>query len=374
MSVWTVVAFLVGLLGLVAGAEGLVRGASALAARLGLSPVVIGLTVVAFGTSTPEMAVSVSSALDDEVDLALGNVVGSNISNILLILGSSAAVGGVLAVHQKLVRADVPIMIGVSLLTLLFALDHRISRLEGVVLFAGIVSYVAWTVRQARRESATETPAVEAVEEEYEEALEIDEATVQPWWMDVVFLVGGLAILVGGAQLLVDAATDMAEALGVSELVIGLTVVAVGTSLPELATSVVAALRGQRDIAVGNVVGSNIFNLLAVLGPTAMVARTGVPVPNSSLTLDLPVMVVAAFACLPVFVNGYELRRWEGLVFMGFYVLYVVYLVLDATGNGASNLVGAMALFVVPLTVLTFTVVGWRAWRRERAVSLGTSG
>ncbi len=366
MTVWTVFAFVVGLVGLVAGAEGLVRGASALAVRLGLSPVVIGLTVVAFGTSTPEMAVSVSSAVHDRVDLALGNVVGSNISNILLILGASATVGGTLAVHQKLVRADVPIMIAVSFVVLLFALDHRIGRIEGTVLFAGIIGYTTWTVREARRETAADRATGEAVEEEYEAALEIGEVAQQPWWRDLALLVGGLGILIGGAQLLVGAATDMAEALGVSELVIGLTVVAVGTSLPELATSLVAAVRGQRDIAVGNVVGSNIFNLLAVLGPTAMVAGSGVPVPNSSLTLDLPVMVVAALACLPVFVNGFELRRWEGVVFVGFYVLYVVYLVLDATGNGASNLVGALALFVAPLTVLTFSVVGWRAWRRQR--------
>lgn len=350
--------FVLGIAALVLGAEVLVRGASALAVRTGLSPVVVGLTVVAFGTSTPELAVSVGAALRDEAGLVVGNVVGSNIFNVLGVLGLSAIVGGSLIVAQKIVRIDVPIMVGVSVLLLLLSLDNRIGRLEGLVLFAGIVAYTVWTVRASRSET-TEVSA------EYDEAIGPPTRKV---WVDLGLVIGGIALLVLGAEFMVGAASDIARSFGVSDLVIGLTVVAVGTSAPELATSVVAALRGERDIAVGNVVGSNIFNILGVLGLSSILAPSGLAISEEAVRLDLPIMLAVAIACLPVFFDGYALKRWEGAVFAVYYVAYVAFLVLDQTGSGLRDpFAVVMGVFVIPLTVLTLVVVGVRAWRSHRA-------
>lgn len=361
MSLGAVLLVLVGVAILVVGAEGLVRGAASIAARTGISSVVIGLTVVAFGTSTPELAVSLAASLGDNADIALGNVVGSNIVNVLLILGTSAVVGGGLVVAQRIVRIDVPIMIGASVLLLVLALDNRISRLEGVALFALLVTYTVWTVWAARREP-------DAVVSEYDEALDPESLRRRPLLVDVAFLLVGLGLLVLGAQLLVDGATTIAKDLGASDLVIGLTVVAVGTSMPELATSVVAAIRGERDIAVGNVVGSNIFNILSVLGLTAAVSPAGIAVLDSALRFDIPVMTAVAVACLPVFLHGHYVSRWEGAVFVAYYVAYVTYLVLDATDAGALDpFRDAMVWFVLPLTVLTLVVIGARALRTRGA-------
>jgi cation:H+ antiporter len=349
--------FVLGVAALVVGAEVLVRGASAIAVRTGLSPVVVGLTVVAFGTSTPELAVSVGAAFRDEAALAVGNVVGSNIFNILGVLGLSAMVGGGLVVAQKIVRIDVPIMVALSVLLLVLSLDNRIGRVEGVVLFAGIVAYTVWTVRASRHESAE-------VAAEYDEAVS---APTRPVLVDLGMVVGGVALLVLGADWMVGAASDIARSFGVSDLVIGLTVVAIGTSAPELATSVVAAARGERDIAVGNAVGSNLFNILCVLGLTSIVAPGGLPISEDALRLDMPVMVAVAVACLPVFFNGYLLKRWEGTVFVAYYVAYVVFLVLDQTGSGLRDpFAVVMGVFVIPLTVLTLAVVAARAWRAHR--------
>jgi cation:H+ antiporter len=275
MDAGTLILFVLGLLLLVIGAEALVRGASQLAARSGVSPLVIGLTVVAYGTSTPELAVSVQSGLSGQADIALGNVVGSNIFNVLFILGVSAMITP-LVVAQQLVRLDVPLMIGVSFLLAMLARDGRIDRLDGIALFAGIVAYTFFAIRQSRKESRR-------IKEEY--AKEFG-AGPSPAGGRVAFhvalIVLGLAALVLGSGWLVNGAVMLAKWWGLSELIIGLTIVAAGTSLPEVATSVIASMRGERDIAVGNVVGSNIFNILAVLGLSSLVAPNGVSV--SSIT------------------------------------------------------------------------------------------
>jgi cation:H+ antiporter len=361
----SILVLLVGLVALVAGAELLVRGASRVAARTGLSSVVIGLTVVAFGTSTPELAVSASATLDGSGGLALGNVVGSNIANVLLILGVSALVGGRLVVAQRIVRLDVPLMIGASLLVLVLALDGSISRIEGGLLVALLIIYTTWTVRSARRES----PAVVA---EYDEALDPDTLRTTPLGLDLGLVVAGLVFLVVGGRWLVSSASTIAADLGASDLIIGLTVVAAGTSMPELATSLIAVVRGERDIAVGNVVGSNLFNLLGVLGLSATLASGGIEVLDTALRFDLPVMTVVALACLPVFFTGHRLDRWEGAVFLGYYAGYVAYLVLDATDAAAFDpFRDAMAFFVLPLTLVTLGVVGRRALRVRDSPSVG---
>ena len=361
MGVGTIALLVVGLVALVLGAETLVKGAARLAARTGMSSVVIGLTVVAFGTSAPELAVSVGDALrggDEAGAIAIGNVVGSNIANILLVLGTAAAIGGSLFVAQRIVRLDVPIMIGASVLLLIFVLNERLGRIEGVILLVALVVYVTWTVIAATRGSAPE------IVTEYEEALDPEELARAPVLADLGFVVLGLALLVVGSQSLVSSASDIAAELGVSDLVIGLTVVAIGTSLPEVATSVLAAIRGQRDLAVGNAIGSNLFNLLAVLGVTALVSPNAIPVAASAVQVDIPVMVAVAVACLPIFANGHVLRRWEGIAFLVAYAAYLVWLVLDATEHGTRDTYGDVVLyFVMPVVAVTIATL----WYRGRA-------
>jgi cation:H+ antiporter len=352
---------LAGLAVLTLGAEWLVRGASSLALAMRVSPLVVGLTIVAFGTSTPELVVSVRSSLAGQADIALGNVVGSNIFNVLFILGISAAITP-LVVAQQLVRFDVPLMIGLSVLTAFLGWDGALGRGDGLLFVGGLIAYTVWVVRVGGREP----PPVAA---EYAEALgPVPPApTVGRILWRVVLVLVGLGLLVWGSRLFIEAAIEMARALGVSELVIGLTLVAAGTSLPEVATSVLAAVKGERDIAVGNVVGSNLFNILGVLGVSAAVAPQGVAVSPAALAFDIPVMMATAVACLPVFFTGHCIARWEGLMFLGYYAAYVVSLILLATHPQAGNLFAwVMGLFVIPLTVLTLLIGVARQMRQDR--------
>ncbi len=345
-----------GLAMLLGGAELLVKGASRLALRWGMAPLVIGLTVVAFGTSAPELAIGVGAALDGQPDIALGNVVGSNIANVLLILGVCALVSP-LVVRRQLIWLDVPVMVAVSLGVLAMALDGALARREGVALLLIGVGYVAGLLWLARRDAGG--PSTDADDTAIEKA-----GAELPAWRHVALVVAGLAVLVLGAQWLVDGAVSIATSLGVSELVIGLTVVAIGTSLPEIATSVLAVLRGERDMAVGNIVGSNVFNLLFVLGATAAIAPDGIAVSAAAVRFDLPVMTAVAVACMPIFFTGHCIQRWEGGLFLGYYVAYVAYLLLDAADHDALPAFSLMMMaFVVPLTVITLAVVTVRAWR-----------
>ncbi len=353
-----------GLLVLVAGGDLLVRGASRLALSLGISPLVVGLTVVALGTSSPEMAVSIQAALAGRVDLALGNVVGSNIFNVLFILGLSALVTPLLVARQ-VIRQEVPIMIGASLLLCGFALDRGISRMEGGLFAALLIGYVVFLIRQSRRE----TKALEGDRTQDLPALAPGSGGGR-LTLSVGFVVVGLVLLVVGSRWLVEGAITVAQALGIPEVMIGLTLVAAGTSLPEVAASVIAAWRGQRDIAVGNVVGSNTFNILGVLGFSALVAPAPLAVPASLLSFDLPVMLAVAVACLPVFFTGHTIARWEGAVFLGYYFAYITYLVLLSQRHDALAMFTLpMRWFVLPLTTLTLGVLVGRAWRRQRQTS-----
>lgn len=352
----------VGLVALVAGGELLVRGASRLAAVVGISPLVIGLTVVAFGTSAPELAVSVKSSLDGEPDIAVGNVVGSNIFNVLFVLGLSALISP-LVVASQLIRIDVPLMIAACFAMLLLGLDGTISRIEGIGLFAALLVYTGWSVIKSRQES-------KEVSEEFSHGYAVKEKpTALQIALQIGLIVGGLALLTLGAKWLVDGAVTIATLAGMSELLIGLTIVAAGTSLPEVATSVLASIRGERDIAVGNVVGSNIFNIFCVLGLTAAVVPSGVGVAESALQFDIPVMIVVAVACLPIFFTGHLIARWEGGLFFLYYFAYTAYLVLDAIDHSASRTLGVMMLgFVLPLTILTLVIGVVRAvWRKPTA-------
>ena len=345
--------FVTGLIFLIVGAEALVRGASRLAAVMGISPLVIGLTVVAFGTSSPELAVSIKAALSDQASLAVGNAVGSNIFNVLFILGLSALIAP-LVVSQQLVRFDVPLMVVISAVVLILSLDGTLSRTDGLMLVTGLATYVLFLIYQSRRESAQ-------VKEAYANEFGAESNVHSNWVANIAMVLGGLALLVLGSRWLVNGAVSFAQYLGVSELVIGLTIVAVGTSLPELITSVIAAIRGERDIAVGNVIGSNIFNLMGVLGCASIVAPAGIEVATSVLRFDLPVMIVVAFACLPIFYTGGLISRKEGALFLGYYAAYTLYLVLAASHHDAlPRFSAAMLYFATPLTMLTLIILALR--------------
>lgn len=364
MTVMTFVYLIAGLVLLVAGAEVLVRGAAKLAAQFGIPPLIIGLTVVAFGTSAPETAVSVQAALDGSGDLAIGNVVGSNIFNVLFILGVTALIAPMI-VSRQLIRLDVPIMIGASLLTFGLAWDGTLSKLDGAILFSGIIAYTAFLIISSRKDKGS-------ADDEFTKEFGLNEP-VKPhaWIINSALIVAGLVLLVTGSNLLVESAVTMARALGISELVIGLTVVAAGTSLPELATSVLAAIKGERDIAVGNIVGSNIFNLLCVLGLASLVSPQAITVAANALAFDFPVMIAVAVACLPIFFAGYRINRWEGLLFIAYYVAYTVYLVLSSTGRPFAEVMGDAILgYALPLTAVTLVVIAGRAWQKQRGQAL----
>lgn len=328
---------IVGLCALVAGAELLVRGASALARAVGIPSLIIGLTVVAYGTSSPEFAVSLKASLGGQTDIAVGNVLGSNTFNVLFILGISALIVP-LTVSSQLIRLDVPVMIGVSVLTWVLAADGVIGRWEGLLLLTAFIAYTAILIRMGKKQQMSVDQSVpnKTISRKRERFL-----------VPLLLVPAGLVLLVLGSRWLVHGAVDLARLLGVSELLIGLTVVAVGTSLPELATSVVAGVRGERDIAVGNIVGSNIFNILAVLGGSAVASTAGVAVSQTPLHFDLPVMVAVAIACLPIFFTGGRISRLEGVLFLGYYLAYLMYLLLGASRHAALPAYSMVMLFFV---------------------------
>ncbi len=358
MGYLTLGKFIVGLALLSLGAEALVRGSARLAATVGISPLIVGLTVVAFGTSSPELAVSIIASLNHQVDISVGNVVGSNIFNILCILGVSAAIAP-LSVALQVIRLDVPLMMLASVIVWVFAWDRRISPIEGRVLAVGILAYTALLIHKASQ-------AREKVEEFEREFGQPRRGGIWTGLINCSLVGVGLAWLVLGSRWLVEGAVAIARSIGMSELVIGLTIVAAGTSLPEMATSVIASLRGERDIAVGNVVGSNLFNLLAVLGVSALISPRGLVVSEQALYFDMPVMIAAALACWPVFYRGFNISRWEGLVFIGYYVAYLSYLILTSTWIEVMPVANsAMLFFVLPMTLLTLGVVLWQGIRKQ---------
>jgi cation:H+ antiporter len=357
---WSIVLYLLGGLAfLVIGAEGLVRGASRLAAALGISPLVIGLTIVAFGTSTPELAVSVQASLIGSTDVAIGNVVGSNIFNILFILGISALITP-LIVNSQLLRLDVPLMIFVSFLMLFFSWDGSIGRVEGMVLFAGLIAYTWWNIRQSRRESVD-------VQEEYAQEYSAKNGGYKNILKNMLFIVIGLGLLVVGADWFVKGAVSLAYLFNVSDLVIGLTIVAVGTSLPEVATSIVAAIRQERDIAVGNVVGSNIFNILAVVGLSGLVSSDGVQVSQLAIRQDIPIMIAVAALTLPIFFTGHRIARWEGALLFVCWAAYTSYLVLISIPLQASanTVAGIMLWIILPISLAMMAIDALSERRRQ---------
>jgi len=306
-----------GFIGLLGGAELLVRGGTGLALRLGITPIVIGVTVVSLGTSMPELAVGIDAARQGSAGLAVGNIVGTNLVNLLLILGLSALISPIM-LDSRTVRFDLPSMTVVSVVLLLLSLDGTLGTLDAVVLLLLGIGYTVGVLRSSRQESA-------AVEAEYNAEYVPQKRRT---WLDVLFLVVGIAIIVIGATLLVDGAVDAARAFGVSDTVIGLTIIAIGTSAPELVTTILSTIRGDRDIALGNLLGSSVYNIAFILGFTILAAPGLVDVPGEVLRGDLLLMVGAAVACVPVFMTGRRITRLEGGVFVATYVAYLTWLLI----------------------------------------------
>jgi cation:H+ antiporter len=350
LSPWNLLQLLCGLALLVAGAELLVRCAVRMAANLKVRPLLIGLTLVAVGSSAPQLTVSLQAALNDTADIAVGSVIGSNIFNILVTLGLSALIIP-LRVSRQLVRLDIPLMILASGLVFALALNKQLDRLDGVVLLGGLLVYLALLLRQSRH-SGHHHPR--------------HDLPRTSWLHNLVLMLAALLLLGLAGHLLLGAAVTLATELGLSERIIGLTIIAVSTSLPQLATSLIAAFRGQGEIAVGNVIGSNVFNLLGVLGLTALVAPAPLSVSPNALAFDLPVMLGVAALCLPVFYTGYRVTRGEGLLFLGLYLAYGLHVVSFTTGMPlAGKLEHLMLFFVLPALLLFLLLSTLRAWRRQ---------
>lgn len=313
-----IVLVVIGLVGLVLGGDFLVRGASRLASSFGVSALVIGLTIVAFGTSAPELLVNVSAALKGNNGLALGNVLGSNIANIGLILGISGLIVPI-GVKAILIRREIPFLISVSVLMFVLSLNGTIGRVDGIILVIGAIAFNAFFFIEAKRDG----DELRKEADEFSDAVSHTHEDINRMF-DLLRIIAGIALLAGGAQAMIEGATNIAREVGVSDLVIGITLVAFGTSLPELAASVTAAMRNQADILVGNVIGSNIYNILVVMGATSAIKP--VPVPDSALGVEFPVMLLYTVLLLPFALNRVLTRR-EGVFLFGSYVAFTIFII-----------------------------------------------
>ena len=350
---------LIGIALLFGGGELFVQGSIALAVIFGIPQLVIGLTVVSLGTSAPELFVSLNSVLQGSDALALSNVVGSNIFNVMVVLGSSALVLP-LRIESRLVRRDVPLMIAVSAAVWGMASAGRVTWQAGLALLLGLIINTIWEIRTAREQPDDSEGAEPDIE---------DNAAEGGWHLAVLKLIAGIAVLTVGSKLLVSGATSAATLLGVSEAVIGLTIVSAGTSMPELITSLVAALRGRTDLAIGNVVGSCLLNLMLVLGSTALVTGSqGLNVMPDLIHDDLPVMLLTSLACLPIFWTRGRISRLEGGLLLGLYFLYIVDNVLPRTNlsNWSDEFRLVMLCLVLPVVMITIIMQAVVYWRTSR--------
>ena len=346
-SLW----FIAGLVALIGGAEILVRAVSKLALSIGISKLIIGLTVVAFGTSAPELAISIQAGIDGQTDLMLGNIIGSNISNTLLILGL-AALFIPLKVNVSLIKIDVPIMIGITILVYILGYNGMITFWECLLLTFLLFCYLIYLARQGGKADFSKK--------------EIPKKRFLSTIVNLALCIAGFALLILGARWLINSSLIFAEMAGISELVVGLTVVAIGTSLPEIVITLVAALKGERDIAIGGVIGSNILNLLAVLGVSGLFIPGAIPVQNILLEFDLIVLIIASFLCIPIFYTGHIISRLEGGLFLFLYFSYLFYLFLSSTDHDfLSVFTNIMIYFIFPVTLLTLIIVTFLEWKKR---------
>jgi cation:H+ antiporter len=339
---------------LILGAELSVRAAVGLARILQTRPLFLGLTVVALGSSAPQMAVGLQAAFSGSSDIAVGSVVGSNIFNVLVTLGLSALIIP-LRVARQLVRVDIPLMIAATALVTALSWNGVLSGLDGLILLLGLAGYLIVVLRQFAHGTRHVHPVADK-----------PRRPLRPLLMRLSMMIGGLVLMIYGSRFLVNAATVIAQDLGLSERVIGLTVIGIATSLPALMTSLIAALRGERDIAVGNVIGSNLFNLLGVLGATALISPEPLSISPNALDFDLPVMLVTAALALPMFYSGYRLTRLEGLLLLALYVVYGLHIVSFTTGMPlADRLERLMIHYALPVLGVAVAITTVRAWRRQ---------
>jgi cation:H+ antiporter len=358
----TILFFVLGLIALIGGAELFLKAVDHFGLKWGISPLIMGLTVVAFATGAPELAISIKAAASGSADLVLGNIIGSNIANILLILGITAIITPI-NITKRVIRVDVPIVIGMSAVVYLLAMDGALTTLDGSILLSGLVGYSIFTYFQIKKSREEEAP-----EEIFEYEKSPDELAKGTYFYvkNIGLLLMGLLLIVAGSNWMVDSAVTIATLLGMSELVIGLTIVSIGTSLPEVATSLSAARKGKADIAVANVLGSNLYNVLLTLGLTLIIAPNVLDVSMAAINFDIPFMLAVSIACIPIFVAGFNLTRTDGSIFLLYYFTYLSYLVLDAIqASIVPTIEGVMLFAVVPLTILYMI---WRIYRFRKEV------
>tara|TARA_R110000868_G_scaffold383578_2_gene650594 strand:- start:10189 stop:11274 length:1086 start_codon:yes stop_codon:yes gene_type:complete len=343
----TVLLFIGGLVSLIGGAELFLKAVDHFGLKWGVSPVIMGLTVVAFATGAPELAISIKAASSGSADLVLGNIIGSNIANILLILGITSLIAPI-NITRRIIRIDVPIVIGASLLLFILAFDGVLSSFDGIILISGLVAYSIFTYFQIRKGKEDETDVFEFAES-------VDDLAKGSFFYikNISFLLVGLALIVLGSNWMVDSAVTIARLFGLSELVIGLTIISIGTSLPEVATSLSAARKGNADIAVANVMGSNLYNILLTLGLTLIIAPNFLDVSQKAIDFDLPFMLAVSIVCIPIFVAGFNLTRMDGFLFLFYYFSYLVYLTFDAIESSFIQQIESIFIWVViPATII----------------------
>ena len=358
----TVIFFLIGLAGLIIGAELFLKAVDRFGLKWGVPPLIMGLTVVAFATGAPELAISIKAAFNGNADLVLGNIIGSNIANILLILGITALISPI-TITRRVVRIDVPIVIITSIAVYFLAFDGELSTFDGIILLSGFIAYSYFTFIQIKDKTNDD--------EMFEYELTSNELTKDTFFYikNIGYLLVGLTMIVLGSNWMVDSAVIIARILGLSELVIGLTIISIGTSLPEVATSLSAARKGNADIAVANVLGSNLQNMLLTLGLTLVIVPHALAVSKDAITFDLPFMVTVSIACIPIFVAGFNLTRIDGLIFLFYYVSYMCYLILDTLNSlMVEPMHTAMTFSVVPATILYMI---WRIYKFRKSFTLG---
>ncbi|MFA5670155.1 MAG: calcium/sodium antiporter [Balneolaceae bacterium] len=360
-----VIFFIVGLAALITGAELFLKGVDRFGTKWRISSVVMGLTVVAFATGAPELAVSLKAAASGSADLVLGNIIGSNIANILLILGISAMIKPI-SISLRIVRFDVPVVIIASVLLFILALDGELSALDGAILFSGLIFYSLLTFFQIRRESRNNGLVDENIDEEI--------AKLSTGWFfyfkNIGFLIVGLALIVQGANWMVESAVEMARILGVSELIIGLTIVSIGTSLPEVATSIAAIRKGDVDMAVANVMGSNLYNIFLTMGLTLLITPNILAVSAQAIHFDLPFMIAISIACIPIFIADFNITKSDGFLFLFYYVGYIFYLILDAINSPFKySMELAMIWVIIPGTLLYMAVRLFSYFKKRKATS-----
>lgn len=350
----TIIIFVAGLLALIGGAELFLKAVDHFGLKWGISPIIMGLTVVAFATGAPELAVSIKAATSGSADLVLGNIIGSNIANILLILGITSLIAP-LNITKRVVNIDVPIVIGASALLFLLAYDGELNLNDGIILMLGLLAYSIFTYFQIRKNRD------QGIEEEiFEYGESIDDLAQGAFFYikNISFLLAGLALIVLGSDWMVDSAVTIARIFGLSELVIGLTIVSIGTSLPEVATSLSAARKGNADIAVANVMGSNLYNILLTLGLTLIIAPNALSVSMQAISFDLPIMLIVSITCIPIFIAGFDLTRMDGFFFLFYYGSYLTYLVLETLGSPIILYIRETMYWVIIPTTIVYMI--WR--------------